>query len=459
MDMKEAEKDDLEKELRDIYTPLSVAKKEIRRRWNDKELRKKVDDFLGVKIEDFFKEGPVACLGRNIASPTLEFNYFLELAKEISLRPLVIEHVKDKFVAKNSDKYHLAKLYFYDGDGKKRGSRVDAINAIDFNKFQGKKINSIHTSWGENFVDFHHRILKCQFPSHCKETVDISDILDLSRKGLSKCYDKYLAIFIYGGVLFENFLLSKDLEDFTHKIVVPSFTKLEKKFGVRPLIVPLSPIDDQDDLYWWCYPSSTREHVCKLMKNITLGGIDYKKISHRDFKKALVRLRPSKIIPGEVGIFAVRNLSKGTIIGDATLLNEELFFTRDDYEKIDKESKNVIRDFCIPTPNGFFAPKNINYLSIPWYINHSCGGNVGYDKKGNFVTIKNVKKGDELCYDYGLAVSYPGYRLDCECGSKNCRKVITGDDWKNVEYRKKNYRHMTPELREIIDETINKGKK
>ncbi|MDR3559494.1 MAG: hypothetical protein P4L58_03780 [Candidatus Pacebacteria bacterium] len=34
---------DLRKELLEIYTPLSVAKEEIWRRWNDKELRKKVE--------------------------------------------------------------------------------------------------------------------------------------------------------------------------------------------------------------------------------------------------------------------------------------------------------------------------------------------------------------------------------------------------------------------------------
>jgi len=36
-----------EVDIKEIYTPLSVAKKEIWKRWNDKALRKKVEDFLG----------------------------------------------------------------------------------------------------------------------------------------------------------------------------------------------------------------------------------------------------------------------------------------------------------------------------------------------------------------------------------------------------------------------------
>lgn len=40
-------------DIKEIYTPLSVAKKEIWRRWNDKELRKKVEDFLGGDVKNF----------------------------------------------------------------------------------------------------------------------------------------------------------------------------------------------------------------------------------------------------------------------------------------------------------------------------------------------------------------------------------------------------------------------
>ena len=42
-------------DIKDIYTPLSVAKKEIWRRWNDKELRKKVEKFLGGDIPEVFR--------------------------------------------------------------------------------------------------------------------------------------------------------------------------------------------------------------------------------------------------------------------------------------------------------------------------------------------------------------------------------------------------------------------
>ena len=42
-------------DIKDIYTPLSVAKKEIWRRWNDPVLRKKVEEFLGGDVPEVLK--------------------------------------------------------------------------------------------------------------------------------------------------------------------------------------------------------------------------------------------------------------------------------------------------------------------------------------------------------------------------------------------------------------------
>ncbi len=67
----------LRKEVEKIYTPLSVAKEEIWRRWNDKELRKKVEDFLGGDIPEVFKKEPRATIFRYIATPNLEFKFAL----------------------------------------------------------------------------------------------------------------------------------------------------------------------------------------------------------------------------------------------------------------------------------------------------------------------------------------------------------------------------------------------
>lgn len=187
-----------------------------------------------------------------------------------------------------------------------------------------------------------------------------------------------------------------------------------------------------------------------MPKKITFGGINYEEITGQEFPVALIKLRPSMIVPGEIGVFAIRELSKGTIIGRVSMMNEEFFITHQEYEKIDEASRNEIKNFCVSTPDGFFVPRNINYLSIPWYMNHSCDGNVGHDANGNYVTIRLVKENEELSLDFGLAMSWQGFGFSCSCLSKNCRKSITGNNWLDEEYVKRNYKHMAPEIKELI---------
>lgn len=186
-----------------------------------------------------------------------------------------------------------------------------------------------------------------------------------------------------------------------------------------------------------------------MKKREILDQHGYEASDYRAFKKALIRIRPSEKFGG-IGVFAVRDLKKKTTIAKGDLLEEDAYYSWDDFSKIDKKSQDMIIDFCAQTEGGFFAPRDINYISIPWHMNHSCNGNVGCDKHGNFIALKNIKEDSELCYDYSLVTCNPTYKLICRCGSKKCRGVITGNDWKDAVYRTKNFAHMSPEVKAYI---------
>jgi hypothetical protein len=167
-----------------------------------------------------------------------------------------------------------------------------------------------------------------------------------------------------------------------------------------------------------------------------------------DYPQALLEIRCSKLLPGQIGLFAVRSLKKGTIIGLSDRLGERLY-SWDMCTKLDKQTKRMIDKYCATTEEGFWGPDDINYLSLPWHMNHNCSGNVGFDGHGNFITICSVKSDEELSYDYGLLITNPRFKLKCLCGSPECRGTITGNDWKNPAYRRKNLHIILPELRAI----------
>ena len=76
------------------------------------------------------------------------------------------------------------------------------------------------------------------------------------------------------------------------------------------------------------------------------------------------------------------------------------------------------------------------------YINHSCRPNCEVDIIKNeiwVISIKNIKKGDELNYDYGYPFDKDDYSDHiCKCGSKSCiGYIISKDDWKKYNNFKK----------------------
>jgi len=249
-------KKNVEFDIKEMYTPLSVAKKEIWRRWNDKELREKVKDYLGGSMPDPFRKEPRAVLSRSIITPNQEFFYFLDLAESSKLRPLGLEGVEDKFCTKNYDKVSLGKLSFISNKEVKNNignieCKKTVTSIIDMMAYDGKKFCEIKTLWGEDFVDFHHRMLN--FHGVKIETFDDFQWFSKrdKRNNPDQYYENFLLFFLCHGILFDNFHAKGKERDFTRDIIIKNYKKIEKVFGCKPLIVPLVPIEDEECFYHW----------------------------------------------------------------------------------------------------------------------------------------------------------------------------------------------------------------
>lgn len=163
---------------------------------------------------------------------------------------------------------------------------------------------------------------------------------------------------------------------------------------------------------------------------------------NESFPPVIIEIKASKMLPGEVGLFAMRDLPKGQIINDASLIREQLY-SLEIYRSLDDITRRQVDKFVTVAYDGFFCIPNINYMPTSFYCNHSCDPNVGFDGHDNMVLIKDVKAGDELCIDYAFSITNPDWKLECHCGSSKCRKFITGNDWKNPEYFNANKDYMS----------------
>ena len=164
-----------------------------------------------------------------------------------------------------------------------------------------------------------------------------------------------------------------------------------------------------------------------------------------------IEIKPSKFLKREVGVFAAKNLPKDSVVIDADHFSDIRFIPWGAFKSYDKVTKAKVMGFCPATPEGFYAPKDLNYMSIAWHMNHTCNPNIGFNNKDDFVAMRNIKKGEELSWDYGFDETNPKFKMKCFCGRKECRKFVTGNDWIILMKDKTKYKYFSPKLKEFIN--------
>jgi SET domain-containing protein len=121
------------------------------------------------------------------------------------------------------------------------------------------------------------------------------------------------------------------------------------------------------------------------------------------------RIQPSR--RGGVGVFAIRNIAKGTQIfsGD----NDKIVWVnKRNFKRLPPEVRRLYDDFCIIKHSGrtYGCPTNFNRLTPSWYLNSSSKPNVGCDKHYRFFALRDIKAGEELTVDYNTYNEFDGTR-------------------------------------------------
>ena len=235
-----------------VYTPLSEALKLLDERRKDKVLVAKVEKLLKGDIPEILKKRKCAIFFRQIATPNHESRRFISVAKENNLHPVFFEYYNDKFTSNNEFKHSLGQLHIQKKNSKNGNYNVEKITIMDFNLHNGKKFKNAKTLWGEPLADFHRKLFNVHdYKVSDFYSFDASDWFKDNGGKAKNYYVNFLLLFTCFGVLFENFLISKDSEgEFTKNTVLPAIEKTLNLTGVKPLIIPIEPIDMETDKYW-----------------------------------------------------------------------------------------------------------------------------------------------------------------------------------------------------------------
>lgn len=138
------------------------------------------------------------------------------------------------------------------------------------------------------------------------------------------------------------------------------------------------------------------------------------------------KTKPKKSPIDGLGMFATEPIAKGDIVA----VFGGIIVPKADIEKY-REKIGAIRGIQI-SEDFFICPTE----KKEGLFNHSCQPNLGYTNTIIIVAIEDIPIGKELLFDYGMSeTNFKPYT--CNCGSKNCRKTIKPDDWKNKELQEK----------------------
>jgi len=147
---------------------------------------------------------------------------------------------------------------------------------------------------------------------------------------------------------------------------------------------------------------------------------DYQEPPHQG---VYTRLRPSKVAKGQIGVFAITPIKKGTPLFYRD--NEEMLWqVQSSLPKRPSEIRKLYDDFAVFKDGRCGCPPNLNRLTMSWYLNEPKRGekpNVGCNPETyDFFAMQDIKPGDELTVKYNTYSDVPGTNPE---SFRGCRAV------------------------------------
>ena len=140
-----------------------------------------------------------------------------------------------------------------------------------------------------------------------------------------------------------------------------------------------------------------------------------------------------------LGVVAVERIGKGETIfvyGGVIVPRLEI---KDYWQKMGHVGIQIDDDFWI-------CPTSREELKKQGVINHSCDPNTGFKNQIILVAIKDIKPNEEITFDYAFCESFME-EFKCKCGSPQCRKLITQEDWQIKGIKEKYKEYFSPYLK------------
>jgi len=141
------------------------------------------------------------------------------------------------------------------------------------------------------------------------------------------------------------------------------------------------------------------------------------------------------------GSFALAPIGTGTVVAafGGTIMSRSLF------SNFPTEQQS--RSLQIETDSFALGP----VLREPGdLINHSCAPNCGMRNATQLIAMRPIASGEEITFDYSMSDASDYDEFDCACGTSQCRKRITGNDWRLSELQMRYQGMFSPYIQRMM---------
>ena len=145
--------------------------------------------------------------------------------------------------------------------------------------------------------------------------------------------------------------------------------------------------------------------------------------------KAVVR----KSLICSKGVFAKIKIRKNEIIR----VTGGIIVPKSDVNKYNKLIDYEIDNVFLDVHGEFLMAPTKEDLDLTATINHSCEPNAGFLDSIIIIAIRDILPEEEITWDYAFSqTTFVPFK--CNCKSKNCRHIISPNDWKIKKIQEKN---------------------
>jgi SET domain-containing protein len=104
-----------------------------------------------------------------------------------------------------------------------------------------------------------------------------------------------------------------------------------------------------------------------------------------------------------IGVFAIRPIPKGVEPLRSLVKVDDVKFTHEEIKSLAPGVRREIKMFCYYDDKHVHIPRiGLNGANLSVYLNHSKKPNVKFKKSGELVSLRAIKKGEELFMDYDI---------------------------------------------------------